>query len=98
MQKPDDSPQPSRHASGNAVVRLCGKDFYLGPYGSPEPSATRKGVANRHPIDEPAAARQARRVPHYRRLAGHALAWLQRRLHSHLALLAGFRRNGTDKE
>jgi integrase len=36
MRKPDYIPQPSRHASGNAVVRLCGKDFYLGAYGSPE--------------------------------------------------------------
>lgn len=27
-------PRPSKHASGQAVVRLCGKDHYLGRYGS----------------------------------------------------------------
>ena len=35
MSRPARIPQPCRHkASGQAVVRLNGKDFYLGPYGS----------------------------------------------------------------
>jgi integrase len=29
-------PQPTRHRTGQAVVRLCGRDFYLGIYGSAE--------------------------------------------------------------
>ena len=35
---PSKSPAPvyRYHVSGNAQVRLCGKDFYLGPHGSPE--------------------------------------------------------------
>jgi integrase len=32
-------PQPSRHRSGQAVVRLNGRDHYLGRYGSPEAKA-----------------------------------------------------------
>ena len=39
MRAPNYIPQPSRHAKGLAVVRLNGKDFYLGPYGSPEAKA-----------------------------------------------------------
>ena len=35
---PSKSPAPvyRYHLSGNAQVTLCGKDFYLGPHGSPE--------------------------------------------------------------
>lgn len=32
-------PKLSRHASGQAVVRLCGKDHYVGPFGSAEAQA-----------------------------------------------------------
>ncbi len=32
-------PKLSRHASGQAVVRLCGKDHYVGPFGSVEAQA-----------------------------------------------------------
>src|SRR5262245_23819166 len=35
----DRIPQPSHHKTGQAVVRLCGKDHYLGRYGSPEAKA-----------------------------------------------------------
>jgi integrase len=37
--KNDYIPRPSRHATGQAVVRLCGKDHYLGRYGSAEANA-----------------------------------------------------------
>jgi hypothetical protein len=32
-------PRPSRHKTGQAVVRLCGKEHYLGRYGSAEANA-----------------------------------------------------------
>jgi len=32
-------PQPTRHRSGQAVVRLNGRDIYLGRYGSPAAKA-----------------------------------------------------------
>ena len=32
-------PKLSRHATGQAVVRLCGKDHYVGPFGSAEAQA-----------------------------------------------------------
>lgn len=32
-------PNHGRHASGQAVVRLGGKDFYLGRFGTPEAQA-----------------------------------------------------------
>lgn len=32
-------PKMSQHATGQAVVRLCGKDHYVGPYGSAEAQA-----------------------------------------------------------
>src|SRR5262245_49120168 len=33
--KPDHVPQPTRHRSGQAVVRIQGRDHYLGPFGTP---------------------------------------------------------------
>lgn len=33
--KPDHVPQPTRHSSGQAVVRIQGQDHYLGPFGTP---------------------------------------------------------------
>lgn len=36
MRKSEYIPQPTRHAKGYAVVRLNGRDFYLGSFGSPE--------------------------------------------------------------
>jgi len=56
MRKPDYIPQPSRHRSGNAVLRLNGKDFYLGPYGSPEATLSphqRLGHFDLPPNNEP---------------------------------------------
>ena len=32
-------PKLSQHATGQAVVRLCGKDHYVGPFGSAEAQA-----------------------------------------------------------
>jgi hypothetical protein len=32
--KPDYIPRPVKHASGQALVRLSGRDFYLGRYGT----------------------------------------------------------------
>src|SRR5436309_2204561 len=44
----DRIPQPSLHkASGQAVVRLCGKDHYLGRYGSPEAKAAYEALIAR---------------------------------------------------
>ena len=39
MRKTDYIPQPTRHAKGHAVVRLNGRDFYLGPFGSADAKA-----------------------------------------------------------
>lgn len=39
MRDPNYIPQPTRHRSGQAVVRLNGRDVYLGRYGSPAAQA-----------------------------------------------------------
>ena len=39
MRMPDYIPKPSLHRSGQAVLRLNGKDHYLGRYGSAEAQA-----------------------------------------------------------
>jgi hypothetical protein len=35
MRKSEYTPKPTRHATGQAVVRLNGEDIYLGVHGSP---------------------------------------------------------------
>jgi integrase len=44
VQKSDYIPQPTKHFHGYAVVRLNGRDHYLGQYGSPEASAKYQSI------------------------------------------------------
>lgn len=39
MQNSDYIPQPTKHKKGYAIVRLKGRDLYLGQHGSPEAKA-----------------------------------------------------------
>jgi hypothetical protein len=66
----DRIPKPSRHkATGQAVVRLNGKDHYLGPYGSAKPKSNYEAMisrwlANGRTLPDPQAGLQGGRHDH----------------------------------